>query len=69
VQYILITIRRVWRRRELGKTKVMKCEAKLNQQKTHKSGRVEFAGKVLVQIVLSAINAVSGFMKSVSGKL
>jgi len=34
----------------------------LDQRKTQESGRVDFAGKALVQIVLSAVDAVSGFM-------
>jgi len=33
-----------------------------DQRKTLENGHMEFAGKALVQIVLSAINAVSGFM-------
>jgi len=37
----------------------------LDQQKTWESGHVEFAGKALVQIVFSAINAVSGFIDGV----
>jgi len=37
----------------------------LEQQKTWESGRVELAGKRLVQIVLRAIDAVSRFMKGV----
>jgi len=37
----------------------------LDQQNTQKSDCVEFAVKALVSIVLSAINAVSGFMKGV----
>jgi len=37
----------------------------LDQQKTYESGHVEFAGKALVQIALSAINAVSGFLEGV----
>jgi len=36
-----------------------------SQQKTWEIGHVEFAGKALVQILLSAINAVSGFMEGV----
>jgi len=37
----------------------------LDQQKTYESSHVEFAGKALVQIVLSAIFAVSGSMEGV----
>jgi len=36
----------------------------LTQQKTREFGRLEFAGKALVHIVLSAINAVYGLMES-----
>jgi len=39
----------------------VKCEA----NRTQESGRVEFAGKALVQILLSVINSVSGFMEGV----
>jgi len=49
----------------LGKTKVMKCEARFGPTKKIYKGHVDFAGKALVQIVLSAINAVSGFMEGV----
>jgi len=41
----------------------------LDQHKSLESGHVEFAGKALDQIVLSAINAVSGFREGVSSKV
>jgi len=41
----------------------------LTQKKTQESGRVEFAGKALVQIVLTAFKSVSGFTEGVFGKL
>jgi len=47
-------------RYDLGKTMVMKCEA--DQQRTCENDGVEFAGKVFVQILLSAV---SGFMEGI----
>jgi len=41
----------------------------LDQQKTSGSDYMKFIGMALVQIVLRAIDAVSGFMEGVSGKL
>jgi len=47
----------------VGKTKVMRQD--LDPHETFEGGHVEFAGMALVQVVLSAINAVCGFMEGI----